>query len=89
MDISVITELITALGFPIACVIALGVFVYKIYQRSEIREDKLMDEIAETRAVNAQAIETISKFAGSIDTIKNDIGEIKNDITVLTAKIEN
>jgi hypothetical protein len=88
MDIAAITELITTVGFPIACVIALGVFVFIIYKRSEEREDKLMEEIAQTRIVNAQAIETISKFANSIDVIKTDITEIKNDITILAGKIE-
>lgn len=88
MDIAMITELITALGFPIVCVIVLGMFVYKIYQRSEQREDRLMEEIAETRLVNTQAIETITKFASSIDVIKTDITEIKNDITILTSKVE-
>jgi hypothetical protein len=31
MDITLIVELIGTLGFPIACVIALGFFVWKIY----------------------------------------------------------
>ena len=88
MDIATITEFVSTVGFPIACVIALGFFVFIIYKRSEQREDKLMEEIAQTRVVNAQAIETITKFANSIDVIKTDITEIKNDITILTAKVE-
>jgi hypothetical protein len=83
MDIATIVELITNLGFPIACVIALGAFVLKIYKKSEEREDKLMFEIEENRKINADAIATIGKYAGSIDEIKHDISEIKSDINTI------
>ena len=33
MDISMVMELITTLGFPIACVVMLGAFVFYIYKR--------------------------------------------------------
>lgn len=74
-----IVELITTLGFPIACVIALGVFIYKIYQKSEEREDKLME-------VNEKAIATIAKYADSLEVIKNDISEIKADLNTVLNK---
>lgn len=83
MDVATIVELITNLGFPIACVIALGAFVLKIYKKSEEREDKLMFEIEENRKINADAIATIGKYAGSIDEIKHDISEIKSDINTI------
>lgn len=83
MDIAMITELISTLGFPMACVIAMGFFIYKIYKKSEDREDKLMLEIEENRRINADAIATIGKYATSIDTIKEDIREIKTDITII------
>jgi hypothetical protein len=86
--ITFFVELIPTVGFPIACVIALGIFVFKIYKRSETREDQLMIELTETRKVNAQAIETITKYADNLETMKNDISEIKTDMTILTSKIE-
>lgn len=86
MDISIITELITSLGFPIALVIAMAYFIYKIYKKSEEREDKLMDSLKECRAVNADAIATIGKYAGTLDTIQKDIADIKTDITILTSE---
>lgn len=88
MDLTVFTEFITTLGFPIACVIALGVFVFKIYNQSVDREGKLMIEIAENRKVNEKAIDTIAHYAEKLDTIQEDIKEIKTDITILTAKAE-
>lgn len=73
-------ELITTLGFPIACVIAMGIFIYKIYQKSEQREDKLMQ-------VNEKAIATIAKYADSLEVIKSDISEIKTEVSHLSEKI--
>jgi hypothetical protein len=83
MDVATIVELITNLGFPMACVIAMGAFILKIYKKSEDREDKLMFEIEENRKINADAIATIGKYASSIDEIKQDISEIKSDITII------
>lgn len=83
MDISIIVELIASLGFPIACVIALGAFVWNIYKKSEVREEKLMNEIAENRKINADAIATIGRYADSLTTIEQDIKEIKNDLDII------
>lgn len=83
MDIATIVELITNLGFPIACVVALGAFVLKIYKKSEEREDKLMIELEENRKINADAIATIGKYADSLETIEEDIKVIKDDLTIL------
>ena len=84
--LAVLLEAIPTIGFPIVCVVALAIFISKIYKASETREATLMEEIKETRKVNAQAIETITKYADSIETIKSDIGEIKTDITILKSK---
>lgn len=96
MDIAAIKELITTVGFPIVCVIGLGWFIYKIYtdttkennenmealqERCAAREEKLFDEIKETRAVNAQAVATIAQYAEKLDTIQADVSEIKNIIS--------
>ena len=78
MDITTITDLITNLGFPIALVIAMGIFIWKLYQQSVTREEKLM-------AVNSMAIETITKYADKLDAIQKDVAEIKNDVTTIMA----
>lgn len=78
MDISVISELIATLGFPIALVVAMGFFIWKIYQQSVSREDKLMEEIAENRAVNDKAIETLALYAERLGNIETDVKEIKD-----------
>ena len=88
MDINMIMEIITTLGFPIACVLALGYFVYKIYTQSVKREEKLMEEIALNREVNAKAIATITLYAERLTHIENDISSIKTDVGDIKQKID-
>jgi hypothetical protein len=95
-------DLISSVGFPIALVIVLGWFIYKIYtdttaanrtaqermqEQSKERENKLYEEIKANREVNAQAIATIGLYADSITTIQRDINDIKTGITVITERI--
>lgn len=87
MEIATIVELITTLGFPIACVLALGFFVWKIYNQSIERENKLMEEITENRLVNEKAIETIAQFAERFTHIESDVESIKNDVVLIKDKI--
>lgn len=104
MDISIIGELITNFGFPVALVIALGAFIFKIYNdqqkknkedmeavqaRCKEREEKLYEEIKANREVNAEAIATIAMYAESVKAMKQDISEIKTDITILNTKLGN
>ena len=78
MEIGVISELIATLGFPIALVVAMGFFIWKIYQQSVAREEKLMTEIADNRAVNEKAIETLALYAERLGNIESDVKEIKD-----------
>lgn len=88
MEANIFLELIGTLGFPIACVIALGVFVFKIYNQSVEREKTLMAEITENRLVNEKAIETIAKYAERLTHIEENITDIKNDVTEIKTKIQ-
>ena len=78
MEIGAISELITTLGFPIALVIAMGFFIWKMYQQSITREEKLMEEISDNRAVNQKAIETLALYAERLGNIETDVKEIKD-----------
>ncbi len=101
MDITLLEALISNHGFPIACCIGLGWFLYKVFQkttdesaknmekvqeRCAVREEKLYEEIAKSREVNAKAVETIAHYADKIDIIQADISDIKTDLTKLTNK---
>lgn len=87
MEVAAFVELIPTLGFPIACVIALGFFIWKIYNQSIEREGKLMAEITENRLVNKKAIETIAQFAERFTHVENDVETIKTDINVIKQKL--
>lgn len=87
MEASGFVEIVTTLGFPIACVIALGFFVWVIYKQSVAREDKLMTEIASNRIVNEKAIDTLAKYAERLGHIEDAISDIKTEVTVIKDKI--
>ena len=58
----------------------------KLQNRSEEREKILYQEIKENREVNAKDIKTIAHYADKLETIQNDVSEIKTDITILMSK---
>lgn len=80
-------ELISTVGFPIACVIALGVFVFKIYNQSVTRETELREEIKESQKINSKFAEIINRYSIELGEIKADVKEIKEDITLITEKM--
>lgn len=101
MDITTIIELISGVGFPIAACVGMGFFIYymikknteanaqnmeRLQSRCIEREDKLYEEIKECREINGRAIETIAHYAEKLDTIQQDVREIKNDITMIMSK---
>lgn len=88
MDLTMVIELISTVGFPIVCVGALAFFVWHIYKQSVERENKLMAEITENRLVNEKAIETIAKYAERLTHIEDNITEIKNDVTLIKDKMQ-
>lgn len=92
MDLDAILNVISSVGFPIACAIALGIFIWKItitmITNQEEREDKLYDELAECRSINEKAIATIAQYADSLTVIRQDVDHIKNDITVIGTKLD-
>lgn len=82
MDIKLFIELIGTLGFPIACVLALGFFIYKIWKQSIKREEKLMEEITENRAVNTKFSEIIAGYEITLGEIKSDVKDIKDTLQI-------
>jgi chromosome segregation ATPase len=87
MEIGVIVELISTLGFPVALVIAMGFFIFRLWKQSVEREKALMAEITENRIVNAKAIETITLYAERLGHIETDLTDIKNDVTAIKDNI--
>ena len=85
MDVNTVQTLITSLGFPIVCVIALGWFIYnafeKITAQSENREEKLYTTIAQAQETNERLSQTNAEFVSVLNTYKSDLDEIKSDVS--------
>lgn len=82
MELGVIVELITTIGFPIVCVLALGWFVWHIYKQSVVREERLMTEIAENRLINQKFAEIIAGYDITLSEIKSDVKDIKDTLQI-------
>ena len=80
-------ELISTVGFPVACVIALGWFIFKIYNQSINREDELRNEIKENQKINGKFAEIINRYSIELSEIKTDVKEIKEDLIIIGEKI--
>jgi F0F1-type ATP synthase membrane subunit b/b' len=75
-------ELIGSVGFPIACVIALGLFIVKIYNQSVTRENELRSEIKENQKINGKFAEIIAQYEIKLDEIKADVKDIKDTLHI-------
>ena len=82
MELGVILEVISTVGFPIAVCLALGFFVWTIYKQSVVREEKLMTEITENRLVNQKFAEIIAGYEITLGEIKEDVKDIKTTLQI-------
>lgn len=62
-----IVELITNVGFPVACVIILFWFIYKLQTESKEREERLMNIIENYGVKLAEITATIDAINDKID----------------------
>ena len=76
-----ITEIIQTLGFPIACVVACGWFILKMWtenqEQNERREEKLYTTLGEVNSTNKELSETNKML---VEQFKTDMGKVKEDI---------
>ena len=79
------TSIISTLGFPIACVVGMGYFIFVAFKmfmtKSEKREDRLYELIAESRATNEKLLETNASFVGVLEKYNADLEHIKSDVS--------
>nr|DAI07474.1 MAG TPA: holin family protein [Caudoviricetes sp.] len=85
MDVNTIQTAISTLGFPVVCVLFLGWFIWKIWMsqqdQNKEREDKLYEYLGKAQAVNEQLTKTNSEFVEVLHSYKSDLDTIKNDVT--------
>lgn len=84
------TALISSFGFPVACVCALGYFIWYFFKQtkedSQQRENNLMDFIKRSQEINAEFAEIIAKYEVKLDEIQKDIEDIKDEVGELVPK---
>ena len=84
MDLEPVQTLITTLGFPIVCVLAMGWFIFKLWNKSQDqndkREEKLYLVIASSQEQNIKLSKTNSAFVNVLENYKKDLDTIKNDV---------
>ena len=92
MDITTIETMITTVGFPIACVIALGWFIFKFYtdstKQSMERENELMIFIKEEQTQMQKLVATNAEFVEILNSYKKDIEEIKHDVNDIKTELQ-
>lgn len=92
-------DIISTFGFPIFCVIAMGIFIFKVYNdfksSSKEREEKLYTVIAENQIQMKELCDTNRSFVSelhdlqkSVDSITEDVDNIKDFIETYHAKGE-
>ena len=78
------TNIISTVGFPIACVIALAFFIYNAWddlsKRSNEREEKLYTMLASAQDSIDEAIATNAKFLAQLEVMQENLTEISNDV---------
>ena len=87
MDANTITTLISTVGFPIFCVLALGFFIFKSYEtistRNKEREDKLYTMISECQAELKKSSETNASYIEILQQMRQELNLIHEDIEKL------
>lgn len=95
MELGLVLEAVSSVGFPIACVIFMGWFIYQVFlkttaqnqdnmkqvqERCAAREEKLYTQIEKAQEINGQAIATITLYAERLTDIQQDVKDIKNAV---------
>lgn len=78
MDITATQQLITTLGFPIVCVLALSYFVYKIWVQN--------NETAKSREERMFA--QLDKFSTSLDNFNTTLIKIDTRLDTVEKKLD-
>lgn len=77
MDVSIIEQITSTLGFPIAMVGACAWFIYKMYQVQIDDKKRLYEELAKAINANERFAEIISTYTAKLNAIQDDVQEIK------------
>jgi hypothetical protein len=85
-------EVISSLGFPTACVIAMSYFIWNIWKKSndqnDAREQKLYGIIADAQEQNRELSQTNEQMVNVLSVYAADITKIQSDVQYIKDKIQ-
>lgn len=84
MEVDVLQSLITSVGFPITCVIFLGMFIYRfsnqVMSYNKEREDKLYDLVGKSQEQLDRLEDTLEDYITVLGKLRDDVNRISEDI---------
>lgn len=80
MDVALIMELITTIGFPIALVVVLLWFIFKLQAESKERENKLMDTVTTFSAKFNEITVALTKVTDTLSALTDRVIDIENKL---------
>lgn len=80
MEITAITELITTIGFPIALVVVLLWFVFKLQSESKEREATLMATVSEFSVKFSEITVALTKVTDTLTALTDRVVEIEDKL---------
>lgn len=92
MDLNVIQTAISTLGFPIVITCALMWFIWKLWNKTQMQNDKremkLYEVIATAQVQNETLSKTNEKFVVVLNTYKDDLKSIKDDVADIKTQLK-
>lgn len=86
MNPQAITQLITNLGFPIVCCLALGYFIWKFSNKlnndSTSRENRLMDYFDKQNTV-------LNTMSNNMEKMSTTLDNMNQRLTIVESKVED
>lgn len=86
MGVTEFTTLITNVGFPISCVIFMGIFIYqfsnKVIQYNREREDKLYEIIKKSQDQLDKLEESFEDYVTVLGKLRDDVNEIRHSLDI-------
>ena len=100
MEVGAMTELVSALGFPIALAIGMAFMLYKVFcwTREDTKEREVKDRVTIERfsgiiSENSKALlknsETMERIANKLEDVDSKINDIQTDVELIKQRQKN
>lgn len=80
MEVTLIMELITTIGFPIALVVVLLWFIFKLQAESKERENKLMETVTQFSVKFNEITVALTKVTDTLSALTDRVIDIENKL---------